>query len=52
MALSDFEKRVALLLNEGRQPDAIADALGVSVEAVLDAKEAYERWARDEPSQP
>jgi hypothetical protein len=47
MALSEFEKKVVLLLMEGRQPDAIADTLGVSVEAVLEATETYERWARE-----
>jgi hypothetical protein len=53
MPLSDFEKKVALLLMEGRQPDAIADTLGVSVEEVLEATEAYDRWAREGgPTQP
>jgi hypothetical protein len=52
VALTDFQKDVSLRLNEGQHPEAIATSLGVSVDSVMAAKEAYERWARDAPPMP
>ncbi len=52
MTLTDFQKQVCLRLNSGEQPEAIATSLEVDLAAVLEAKEAYERDARENPGPP
>jgi hypothetical protein len=52
MALTDFQKQVSVRLNSGEQPEAIATSLAVNLDAVLEAKEAYERDSRENPGPP
>ena len=52
MGLTDFQKQVSLRLNSGERPEAIARSLGVDLDAVLEAKEAYERNSRENPGPP